>query len=232
MVKAKELGTVKIVSYDCLAESLLQASRTPKHVKDYLWVNILKGDKKSQVGKASTENEKDGTATDEGGGQAEGDEAEAVRSYDPFDSKRRTAKAESITSNHRLYEAENVTFSTTLVHQSLVARNHKASVLLRVDSSTKCFKSPLRNTHQVHAPGPSKTEFSAPLERDLDTAMATFRDFFKGQTGKQWENRLGGVSPPPKTDKNGNSLPVQKGWFWYDNRGPDCFVFGTFVSRW
>ncbi|KAL4960259.1 BRCT domain protein [Aspergillus stella-maris] len=216
------------------AESLLQASRTPKHVKDYLWVNILKDRKKQTQTRKETFDKNKGkgkAATDCGDTQAEGGEAEAgqpiagprkrgrppqdktgktksgkkrrkqrVKSSDPFDSKHRTSKAESIAADHRLYEAESVTFSATLVRQSIIARYHKETVLLRV------------RTHE--------NRISAPLGSDLETAMAAFREFFKGQTGKGWEDRLNGVSPPPKTDRNGNSLPVHKGWFWYDNHSP------------
>ncbi|KAL4954856.1 hypothetical protein BDW69DRAFT_193687 [Aspergillus filifer] len=217
---AENLGTVNIVSYDWLAESLLQASRTPKHNRK----------KNIHAGKEISDKDKDKATTDDGDNQADGGEVEAgqpvvgpkkrgrppkdrtaktksgkkrrkqrVKSSDPFDSKRRTSKANYIAADHRLYEAESVTFSATLVRQSIIARYHKETVLLR---------------------GPSETEFLTPLGSDLETAMTAFREFFKGQTGKEWEDRLNGVSPPSKTDRNGNSLPVHKGWFWYDNNSP------------
>ncbi|KAL4795446.1 hypothetical protein BDV19DRAFT_170960 [Aspergillus venezuelensis] len=247
---AKELGIVKIVSYDWLAESLLQASRTPKHVKDYLWMNILKDrNKKTQTGKETSDKDKDKAATDGGDGQAEAGEAEAgqsvagprkrgrpkdktarmksgkkrrkqrVQSSDPFDSKRRTSKAISIADDHRLYEAGSVTFSATLVRQSIIARYQKETVLLRLYETIKpphTYATHIKFTRQ----GPSKTEFLAPLGSDFEIAMTAFKEFFKGQTGKEWEDRLNGVSPPPKTDRNGNSVPVHKGWFWYDNHSP------------
>lgn len=59
----------------------------------------------------------------------------------------------------------------------------------------------------------------APLKSDLDTALASFKTFFKARTGKEWNDRLDGMVPSPKKDKDGNTQPPYKGWFWFDT-GP------------
>lgn len=46
VAEAKKLKTIKIVSYDWLAESLLSKHRRPRLVKEYLWTNILENEKK------------------------------------------------------------------------------------------------------------------------------------------------------------------------------------------
>jgi len=67
--------------------------------------------------------------------------------------------------------------------------------------------------------GLSKTHLLAPLDSNLDTALAAFEGFFKAQTGKEWNDRLDGMLPSPKKDKDGNTQPPHKGWFWFDT-GP------------
>ncbi|KAL4786348.1 hypothetical protein BJX76DRAFT_355253 [Aspergillus varians] len=263
VAEAKRLRTVKIVSYDWLADSLLSKGRTPRLVKKYLWADILKREKKKgqrEVGLA----EKD---------QLEGDQTErSVRkrgqtaeiknpklksikdkrkkrrpgklfilsiiallpltphflanSTDPFDTKHRTAKAESIASNHRLYEAEGVTYSATLVRPSNTAGNTKETVQIKVYETIEAphtYATHLRFSHR----GSSKTGFLAPLYSSLDTAVVAFKNCFKAQTGKEWEDRLNEIAPSPKEDENGNTEPRHRGWFWFDS-GPMSPLAGIF----
>ncbi|KAL4934105.1 BRCT domain protein [Aspergillus undulatus] len=139
-----------------------------------------------------------------------------ARSTDPFDTKRRTPKAQKIASRQRHYKADGVIFNATLVRPSLIARHHKETVQLRLYETTKS-----RRTYATHISftrqGPSKTDPLAPLGSDLATAMVEFKDFFKARTGKEWENRLNWLSPVPKRDENGNTVPPYMGWFWFDS---------------
>ncbi|KAL4915911.1 hypothetical protein BDW62DRAFT_117512 [Aspergillus aurantiobrunneus] len=115
VVEAKKLETVNIVSYDWLVESLLSKSRTPRLAKSYLWVSILKNEKKKGQGQEKIpENE-----GDQVGGHAEGDQKKGrqtakakkakvtpvkkrrkkrapAKSTDPFDTKSRTAKLQGL----------------------------------------------------------------------------------------------------------------------------------------
>lgn len=58
---AKQLQTVKIVSYDWLSDSLLSKTRKPKAEKQYLLENVVKEEKKgkSQVKKSVAKKSKE-----------------------------------------------------------------------------------------------------------------------------------------------------------------------------
>lgn len=49
--------------------------------------------------------------------------------------------------------------------------------------------------------------------------MTTLKMFFKTQTGKEWEERENGIMPPPKTDSEGNVLPLHQGWYHLEMKG-------------
>jgi hypothetical protein len=55
-----------------------------------------------------------------------------------------------------------------------------------------------------------------------------FKQFFKEQTGKEWDERANGKMPPPKTDLNGNSLPVHQGWFYLEEK---TTILGAFLRE-
>ncbi|KAL4900927.1 hypothetical protein BDW74DRAFT_160821 [Aspergillus multicolor] len=91
VVEAKELGSVKIVSYDWLSESLLSRTRCPRPSKEYLWVNILKAEKKKSPAKkvqGSNGQTKGATASK---GKSEGDKTEDNEAQEPQE-KGATAK--------------------------------------------------------------------------------------------------------------------------------------------
>ncbi|RDW89848.1 BRCT domain protein [Aspergillus mulundensis] len=95
VAQAKELGTVKIVSYDWIAESLLSRTRSPRPAKEYLWVNILKGEKKKgsakkvQGNKGQARQSKSATASK---GQSEGDKTEENEAEESQKKKGASAK--------------------------------------------------------------------------------------------------------------------------------------------
>lgn len=76
--------------------------------------------------------------------------------------------------------------------------------------------------------GLSKTDFLAPLDSNLDTALAAFKGFFKAQTGKEWNDRVDGMVPSPKKDKDGNMQPPHKGCFWFDTAPAESSLASLF----
>ena len=58
--------------------------------------------------------------------------------------------------------------------------------------------------------------------------MEKFKQFFKEQTGKEWDERANGKMPPPKRDGDGNSLPVHEGWFYLEEK---TTILGAFLRE-
>lgn len=67
--------------------------------------------------------------------------------------------------------------------------------------------------------GKSTVELLTPAKADKALAIKAFKEFFERQTGKKWEERADGKAPPPKTDKDGNGLPVHEGWYALEATG-------------
>ncbi|CEL05587.1 hypothetical protein ASPCAL06705 [Aspergillus calidoustus] len=138
------------------------------------------------------------------------------KSRDPFDTKRRTPKAQSVGENYKVFKEEDITYDVKLVRPSKSARGTREILRLKIYKSTAA-----PTTYATHISlsclGPSKTDLLAPLGSSLETALAAFKGFFKEQTGTEWEDRMKGVSPPPKKDEEGNTLPPYRGWFWWDS---------------
>ncbi|KAL3452270.1 hypothetical protein BJX65DRAFT_303108 [Aspergillus insuetus] len=140
------------------------------------------------------------------------------KSRDPFDTKRRTPKAQSdkIAENYEIFEEEDITYDVKLVRPSKSKRGTREILRLKIYKSNEA-----PTTYATHISlsclGPSKTDLLAPLGSSLETAMAAFKGFFKEQTGTQWEDREKGISPPSKKDEEGNTLPPHRGWFWWDS---------------
>ncbi|KAL3467965.1 hypothetical protein BJX64DRAFT_81168 [Aspergillus heterothallicus] len=139
-----------------------------------------------------------------------------AKSRDPFDTKRRTPKAQSVALNYVIYEADDITYSAMLVRPSDSIRGTREILRVKIYQS---IDSP--HTYATHISwsrlGPSKTDFLAPLGSSLETAMAKYKGFFKDQTGTEWNDRLTAVAPPPKKDEHGHTLPPHRGWFWWDS---------------
>ena len=58
--------------------------------------------------------------------------------------------------------------------------------------------------------------------------MDKFKQFFREQTGKEWDERANGKMPPPKTDMDGNTLPVHEGWFYLEEK---TTILGAFLRE-
>lgn len=67
--------------------------------------------------------------------------------------------------------------------------------------------------------GKSNVEPLTPAKSDKTLAIKAFKEFFKQQTGKNWEERADEKVPAPKTDKDGKLLPVQEGWYALEANG-------------
>ncbi|KAL2827622.1 hypothetical protein BDW59DRAFT_160259 [Aspergillus cavernicola] len=243
--EAKKIGTVKIVSYDWLVDSLLSKGRMPLAAKPYLWGNILKEEKQKSQVKKSQAKESQTKEGQTGKGRPKKDQKEeeqtqkdppkdmqpagklkqklvaekkrrkkrSVKSRDPFDDKPRTPRAQSIASLYDLYETGDVTYNATLTRLSS-CQNTREKIY-------ETIKSP--HTYATHIKfsrlGLSGTEMLAPIGSSLDTAMSEFKEIFRSQAGKEWEDRMDGIAPPPREDEDGNVQPPWKGWFFYDT-GP------------
>ncbi len=64
----------------------------------------------------------------------------------------------------------------------------------------------------------SRVEELTPGKSDLASAIEAFRQFFKVNTGKNWEDRKDGQFPPLKTDEQGNVLPAHEGWWIWESQ--------------
>lgn len=64
----------------------------------------------------------------------------------------------------------------------------------------------------------SRIEELTPAKSDLASATEAFRQFFRVNTGKDWEDRKDGQFPPLKTDEQGNVLPAHEGWWIWESQ--------------
>lgn len=64
----------------------------------------------------------------------------------------------------------------------------------------------------------SRVEELTLAKSDLASAIEAFRQFFKVNTGKNWEDRKDGQFPTLKTDEQGNVLPAHEGWWIWENQ--------------
>lgn len=67
--------------------------------------------------------------------------------------------------------------------------------------------------------GKSQVEPLTPAKSDKEVAINAFKQFFKQETGKDWEERADGKMATPKTDKDGNLLPAHQGWYALEGTG-------------
>lgn len=68
----------------------------------------------------------------------------------------------------------------------------------------------------------------APPKSDMAAAVDAFKQFFKAQAGKAWEDRNDASLPTPKTDNEGNVLPAHEGWYFYESQDN---IFTTFIMQ-
>ncbi|PIG88761.1 BRCT domain protein [Aspergillus arachidicola] len=193
--EARRFGTVKIVSYEWLENSLLSRNRTPKREKAYLIENILKEERRAAKEKARKTPKQQDKSTNKPGG-----------------------KFTESWLDH-MYVLCSVCMAglgadATLVRQTITKRNEKFQLTIYESSEepvtyeTECRYSRV---------GKSNSQILAPAGSSLDTALIAFERFFEEYTGKSWALRGNGILPQPKRDSEGNLLPPYEGWYIYES---------------
>ncbi|KAJ5359605.1 uncharacterized protein N7496_012018 [Penicillium cataractarum] len=212
---AKALGKIKIVSRDWLTASLHANPIRPVPERPFLLENLIKP-------KKTTENKN--RVVDSGS-------KSRIRYSDPFVQKKSPKGSKNI--------ASRMTFIHTLAFEDTakkaVLRDSQTgsawdAVLLREGKTSRLrdkyrlaifetsSQPPTYSTWAKYSRvGTSRVEELTPPKSDAATAVRAFKQFFKAETGKDWENREDDKLPAPKTDGQGNVLPHHEGWYSYES---------------
>ncbi|CAG8306805.1 unnamed protein product [Penicillium nalgiovense] len=237
---AKKIGTIKIVSYDWLEDSLLSNTRRPKPEGPYLLKNLMKPEKKeTQKNKATAKSAKVvkeikakvlkrpiGMYRFTGAPLYwyNADGTDISTTADPFLGPKGKKKPV-----RRVYQDRKtgVVYSTTLFRPSKppVARREKYQLTLFESVAEPHTYSAYAKFSRV---GISNVELLAGPRCKLELAVNKFKQFFREKTGKQWDERANGKMPPPKADLDGNSLPVHEGWFYLEEK---TTILGAFLRE-
>ncbi|KAE8410401.1 hypothetical protein BDV36DRAFT_123267 [Aspergillus pseudocaelatus] len=208
--EARRLGTVKIVSYEWLEDSLLSRTRTPKREKAYLIENILKEERRAAKEKARKTPKQQGKSTK----QAAGKLTRKVNIKGPLGVSR-GKNAGSTTSGHHVYTDMTacLTYKATLVRQTIAKRNERFQLTIYESNGKPCTYETECKYSRV---GKSNSQILAPTGSSLDTALTAFERVFEEYTGKSWALREDGILPEPKRDSEGNLVPPHEGWYIYE----------------
>ncbi|EHA18165.1 hypothetical protein ASPNIDRAFT_125153 [Aspergillus niger ATCC 1015] len=214
--KAKQLRTIKIVSYDWLEDSLLSKNRRPKRETEYLLVNILKSENKKRGKERDKIRKKEKEKSRKKGTFASlllgpvGDRWSWVQ-------PRKLIQAGDLARYHIYTDQDaRVTYNATLV-RSMQGKNYKERYVVRVYESNK--EPRVYATHLEYSRiGKQQSQLLTPLKADQDSAVKAFKKIFKDKTGKEWEERLNGVLPSGKRDADGKLLLPHENWFYYEDR--------------
>nr|XP_001392721.2 brct domain protein [Aspergillus niger CBS 513.88] len=198
--KAKQLRTIKIVSYDWLEDSLLSKNRRPKRETEYLLVDILKSENKKRGKERDKIRKKEKEKPRRKGN---------LKNQDPFGRKRKGVKAGTA-----VYQDARVTYNATLV-RSMQGKNYKERYVVRVEYMYHEKKADRVAYSRI---GKQQSQLLTPLKADQDSAVKAFKKIFKDKTGKEWEERLNGVLPSGKRDADGKLLLPHENWFYYEDR--------------
>ncbi|KAJ9488190.1 hypothetical protein VN97_g5109 [Penicillium thymicola] len=214
---AKKLSAVKIVSYDWLEDSLLSNNRRPKPEGPYLLKNLMKPERKEAQKKNVIP--KSSKVVKETKGNIP-----KRQIADPFLAPKGKKKPVRQVYQDRM---TNVVYSITLFRPS------KPPVTSREKYQLTLFQSTSEpHTYSTYAKfsrvGTSNVELLAGPRCKLEVAVEKFKQFFKDQTGKEWDERANGKMPPPKRDVDGNSLPVHEGWFYIEEK---TTILGAFLRE-
>ncbi|KAJ6145772.1 hypothetical protein N7470_009667 [Penicillium chermesinum] len=185
---AKKLGTVKIVTYDWLEDSLLQKSKRPKVEEPYLLENQFGPRAKS---KSKRFGAKDGK--------------QVVR--DPFSQKKGTKVKE------RIYRDPDTSEEwSAYLFRSVKpgAPREKFSLAIFEDHRSPPSYSAYAKYSRT---GTSDIAILSPPRSTLESAKDSLKKFFAQETGKKWDDRFDNKAPPPKKDADGNDLPMHEGWY-------------------
>ncbi|OOQ82491.1 hypothetical protein PEBR_38687 [Penicillium brasilianum] len=205
--KAKALGKIKIVSRDWLTASLHANPIRPVPERPFLLENLIKPAKKTPENRNSVDKKTD-SGTKSG-----------VRLNDPFVQKKSPKGSKNMTPPKKVVFRDPQTgaaWDAVLVREGKPARlRDKYRLAIFEDSSQPPTYSTWAKYSRV---GISRVEELAPLKSDVATAVDAFKQFFKAETGKDWEDRDDVKLPSPKTDSQGNVLPPHEGWYLYKSQ--------------
>ncbi|KAJ5950467.1 uncharacterized protein N7479_008880 [Penicillium vulpinum] len=212
---AKKIGTIKIVSYDWLEDSLLSPTRRPKLEGPYLLKNLMKPEKK-EVQKKVTKSSKVVKET-----KAKTPKRRIVDPFVGLKGKKKPVR--------QVYQDRktNVVYSITLFRPSKPPATSREKYQLTLFES---IAEP--HTYSTYAKfsrvGTSNVELLTGPKVKLELAVDKFKQFFKQHTGKEWDERASGKMPPTKTDSDGNILPVHEGWFYLEEK---TTILGAFLRE-
>ncbi|KAJ5161614.1 hypothetical protein N7492_007006 [Penicillium capsulatum] len=223
--QAKELGTVKIVSYEWLEDSLLSKSRRPKPEAPYLLETLTRPASKSAQKAKGNPPGKDTVP-----------KAANKRIKDPFVKPKLKKGSKGSASDGLTMElvkfqiSENPSTGEPWFATLIRAREPPA---LRDKYQLAIFETFTRPTQfltyvKYSRVGVSKLDQLTPAKSSLFSAVTTFKDFFKLQTGKDWDDRDDGKVPPPKTNADGNILPPHEGWYFLEDT---TSIFTKFIRE-
>ncbi|PTU23149.1 hypothetical protein P175DRAFT_0475098, partial [Aspergillus ochraceoroseus IBT 24754] len=176
--QAKKLGSIHIVSYDWLEDSLLSKTRKPLPEAPYLWENILK-DNKPTVQQA-----------------------------------KRNGKNQKQKSRFSAKKYPGIFLRALAVRKNYGPQGHLFRTIEPGDVEPHVYAAHVKYSW-VRV---SKSKLLTPVGVPLDSALHAFKEGFKKETGKEWDERADSAIPPPKRDSNGKLLPSHEGWFSYDDR--------------
>ncbi|KXG49135.1 uncharacterized protein PGRI_030050 [Penicillium griseofulvum] len=213
---AKKNSTIKIVSYDWLEDSLLSATRRPKPEGPYLLKNLMKPEKKEVKKNATPKSLKTVKEIKAN--------VPKRRIVDPFlGSKGKRKPVRQVYQDKKT----NVVYSITLFRPSKPPGNSREKYQLTLFESVA-----EPHTYSTYTKfsrvGTSNVELLAGPKCKLELAVDKFKQFFKEQTGKEWNERANGKMPPSKTDQEGNSLPAHEGWFYLEEK---TTILGAFLRE-
>ncbi|KAJ5899202.1 hypothetical protein N7495_003946 [Penicillium taxi] len=191
--EAKNIGTINIVSYDWLLESLGSKNHRPKAAKPFLWEAIIR--------KKARDNAKERFKKDP--------ETELLKKVVG------SRVVKNLLANVIYIDSGNHIWSVDIV-RLMEKPNYREKFTLAVFECNSLKNRTYSCYAKYNRKGISAVEILAPRKSDISLAITTFRDFYKLKTGKEWENRDDGKQPLPMTDTDGNILPAHEGWWIHE----------------
>ncbi|KAJ5301363.1 hypothetical protein PENANT_c023G04818 [Penicillium antarcticum] len=218
---AHKLG-IKVVTYDWLDDSLLSLTRRPKGEGPYLLKNIVKVAEKKAKKAHSAKAKASKTPIKVTKSQPKAPKRPAVDPFVKLKGKRKAVRQEYFES------------LTGTLYSATIFRRTKPPATTREKCQLAVYES-LSEPHMYSTyikfsrTGKSSVEVLAPPRKSIQLAIGIFKTHFKIHTGKDWEDRADGQSPPPKKDADGNSLLAHDGWFYLEEQRSilSSFMMGT-----
>ncbi|RAH40989.1 BRCT domain protein [Aspergillus brunneoviolaceus CBS 621.78] len=219
--EAKALKNIKIVTFDWLEDSLLAKDKKPKRANEYLLETILKGEEKrkrkpAREASRTTKSVDAAAATTRKAGAAK-KPAGRIKNPDPFGKATAKFKAGAAAAKYCIYvgETTGIKYDIPLV-RFMACRRSREKIRLKVYES-KAEPHVYATRMEYSRTGATCAQMLTPLGTSLKIAMDAFEAKFMSKTGVAWADRSNGVAPPPKMDKEGNPLPADKGWYFFED---------------